>query len=129
MFVILSVLIIITNFLLKWLLLYHLYVPAPALTVTPSASPPSMSSLPRPNSDTGDEKHSSLIIVIGICVGVVIIVFISVLIIYSCMSGKGRKRISVKETGMHFKFSLCCLKQASVCCLNQSSIAISSSFV
>ncbi|XP_008781121.2 proline-rich receptor-like protein kinase PERK15 [Phoenix dactylifera] len=72
--------------------------PAPALTVSPGASPPARSYWPRPNSDTGDEKHSSLIIVIGICVGVVIIVFISVLIICSCMSGKGRKRIPVKET-------------------------------
>ncbi|XP_073113731.1 receptor-like serine/threonine-protein kinase ALE2 isoform X3 [Elaeis guineensis] len=75
--------------------------PAPALTVTPSASPLAMFHLPKPNGDTGDEKHSSLIIVIGICVGVVIIVFISVLIICSCMSGKGRKRIPVKETVHH----------------------------
>ncbi|XP_010938241.1 receptor-like serine/threonine-protein kinase ALE2 [Elaeis guineensis] len=73
--------------------------PASAPIMSPTVSPPAMPHLPMPSSDGGgDKNHSSLLIIVGICVGVVIIAFIMVLIICSCMSGKGRKRIPVNET-------------------------------
>ncbi|XP_038988816.1 proline-rich receptor-like protein kinase PERK15 [Phoenix dactylifera] len=72
--------------------------PAPALFMSPTASQPAMPYLPMPSSDGGNKKHSSLLIIIGICAGVVIIAFIIVLTICSCLSGKWRKRIPVNET-------------------------------
>lgn len=73
--------------------------------MSPTTSPPAMLNLPIPSSDGGDKKHSSLLIIIGICAGVVIIAFIIVLIICSCSSGKGRKKIPVNETRMHLSSS------------------------
>ncbi|XP_073010632.1 receptor-like serine/threonine-protein kinase ALE2 isoform X1 [Typha latifolia] len=70
--------------------------PAPALSVSPMASPPATFHLPTQSRDSGDEKHSSLVIVVCICVGVLIVLFIITLIICSCASGK-RKNAVAKE--------------------------------
>ncbi|XP_020103523.1 receptor-like serine/threonine-protein kinase ALE2 [Ananas comosus] len=72
--------------------------PAPALPVSPMASPPTKPYVPKPIKDPGDEKHSNLLIVVGICVGVLIVILIIVLIICSCASGKGKDEIPAKET-------------------------------
>ena len=75
------------------------YFPAPTLTLAPRTSPPSKSYAHKPESDASDNKRSSLIIVVGICAGVLIIIIVSVIIICSCTSGKGKK-LPVKEPGM-----------------------------
>lgn len=76
-----------------------LYFPAPTQAFSPRASPPSKLNVHKSQSEDSDDKRSSLIIVVGICAGVLIIAIISIIIICSCTSGKGKKT-PVKEPGM-----------------------------
>ncbi|KAJ0959964.1 hypothetical protein J5N97_000279 [Dioscorea zingiberensis] len=67
--------------------------PAPALTMSPTASSPSTSLL-TPSNDSGDNKHSNLVIILAICAGGLVVIIIFGLIIYSCTSRKEKKNVT-----------------------------------
>ncbi|KAF8387637.1 hypothetical protein HHK36_026290 [Tetracentron sinense] len=71
-------------------------VPADAASPT-AASPHPSSHTPRVTANRG--KHPNWILILGIGAGFVIVIIISVLVIYSCTSGPGRKNAHLKETG------------------------------
>lgn len=87
------------------------YFPAPLQALSPRPLPFSKPDVRKPESEASDDdKRSNLIIVVGICAGVLIIFIISMIIICSCTSGK-RKKAPVKELGI--SSNLRCL--SSVC--------------
>ncbi|KAF8724068.1 hypothetical protein HU200_021081 [Digitaria exilis] len=72
--------------------------PAPTVTIAPKASPSAASTLPTPTEDASNKRHSSLINVIIICVGVLIGVLLIVLTICFCTFRKGKKKVPRVET-------------------------------
>uniref|UniRef100_K3XEW3 Protein kinase domain-containing protein n=1 Tax=Setaria italica TaxID=4555 RepID=K3XEW3_SETIT len=72
--------------------------PAPAFTIAPKASPSTSSTIPSPSGDPSNNRHSSLITVIIICVGALIGVLLIVLTICFCTFRKGKKKVPPVET-------------------------------
>ncbi|XP_062207320.1 receptor-like protein kinase ANXUR1 [Phragmites australis] len=72
--------------------------PAPAVTISPKASPSTASTLPRPSGDPSNDRRPSLITVIIICVGALIGVLLIVLTIFFCTFRKGKKKVPPVET-------------------------------
>lgn len=81
-----------------FLILLSVSLAAPAFTIAPKASPSTSSTIPSPSGDPSNNRHSSLITVIIICVGALIGVLLIVLTICFCTFRKGKKKVPPVET-------------------------------
>ena len=81
-----------------FLILLSVSLAAPAFTVAPKASPSTVHKVPRSSEDPSNNRHTSLITVIIICVGALIGVLLIVLTICFCTFRKGKKKVPHAET-------------------------------
>ena len=81
-----------------FLILLSVSLAAPAFTIAPKASPSTAHKVPRLSEDPSNNRHTSLITVIIICVGALIGVLLIVLTICFCTFRKGKKKVPHAET-------------------------------
>lgn len=72
--------------------------PAPGLSISPVPSPHHMPERPSSVAADNNGKHPSLVLILGIVVGILVIIIISVLVICLCQSDRGHKKAQPVET-------------------------------
>lgn len=88
------------------------FISAPVVSTSPTAAPPTkVPHLPVPSrsSEGNSNAHSNLLTIIGICVGILIMIFVAVIIICACSHCKSNKPLAEDaETCKFLLTSLLC---------------------